>query len=151
MINDRGQVVWDEKGRGVVVWEAGKSTRIAGRAYAINNRGQILGGIPDSSAFVWKDGTTTALPDARSFEYTAIDDRGQIAGTSWARHGGSVSYHAFLWEHGKVRLLGVLPGFDNSMAVALDGRGDVLGYCVTETPFRLHTFLWHDGKMSDLD
>jgi probable HAF family extracellular repeat protein len=147
MIDDRGDVVWNEKGRGAVVWDSGRVTRLAGTAYAIDGRGQVLGGIADSSAFLWENGTTTALPDAQSSDYVAVNDRGQVAGTS--RAGGMES--AFLWENGKTRPLGVLPGFEESTAVALNDDGDVLGYCFTDTPFRLHTFLWHDGKMSDVD
>src|SRR5262245_41560487 len=117
-----------------MMWEAGRLTRLGGRAAAINDGGQIVGALSGGngfeSGFLWENGTTTALPSPA----WTINVRGQIAGTSWTGDDNSVSSEAFLWENGSTRPIGVLPGFDDSVAIALNDSGDVLGYSVTDTP-----------------
>jgi probable HAF family extracellular repeat protein len=54
---------------------------------------------------------------------STINERGQVVGQS--RVGGR--WHAFLWQNGKMRDLDVLPGATYSTAVALNGRGQVVG------------------------
>lgn len=95
---------------------------------------------------------------------SAINNRGEIVGVSGTarktKHTTSYRFisHAFLWQKGKMRDLGSLGG-DNSTALALNDRGDVVGY--SELPntesyqshsqiWLLHAFLYTNGKMRDL-
>jgi probable HAF family extracellular repeat protein len=74
-------------------------------------------------------------------EAVAINDRGQVIGTSSV---ASDRYHAFIWQDGVMTDLGVLPGQANSKAVAINERGQVVG----DSDER--AFLWQHKKMTDL-
>jgi probable HAF family extracellular repeat protein len=78
----------------------------------------------------------------------AIDDQGQIVGSSATRSGDS---HAFLWQAGNMTDLGTLGGQD-SEAVAVNEHGQVIGVSATAGSPRQMTraFLWQNGKMIDL-
>ena len=60
----------------------------------------------------------------------AINDRGQVVGWSQTKakdkYGEPIA-HAFLWQNGRMRDLGTLPGESNSGATAINERGQVVG------------------------
>jgi probable HAF family extracellular repeat protein len=49
-----------------------------------------------------------------------------------------------------MRSLGTLSGFERCHPEAINAKGQVLGYCTSENPYRQHAFLWHRGGMRDL-
>ena len=54
--------------------------------------------------------------------------------------------HAFLWENGEMKDLGTLGGSNWSWAVAINDKGQVLGYSSLGTT---HAFIWENGVMKD--
>ncbi len=111
-VNDSGQVLVDgEQGEGV--WSNNSFTAIqsldgALNAQDINNVGHVVGGMNITSGtateygFIWKDGTTTALPalpqDTFSFA-VAINDNDLIVGNGYNASSGT---HALLWDGDQV-------------------------------------------------
>ena len=184
-INERGQVVGSldtkHESRGHAILWQGKQPIDLGRgrganvATGINDREQIVGGghgIP-SEAFLWQHGTLTDLGtlggahtdvvlvgDSYELSYswkaprTLITNRGQIIGSSETSRGDR---HAFLWQDGRMRDLGTLPGRTESEAVALNNHGQLAANSfnsyyrhelVDEGSFR--AFVWQNGKATDL-
>ncbi len=130
------------------LWQDGKMTMLpplagdlACRASAINDKEQVVGTC-DSHAVLWEDGTPLNLGSlgGRS-EAGAINVKGQIVGTSSV--GGND--HAFFWQDGKMFDLGTLPGDTSSRALAINKRGQILGYSGS-----FHPFLWEGGVMQAL-
>jgi probable HAF family extracellular repeat protein len=135
-------------------------------AVGINDRGEALANssvdqnVPVSYAFVWRNGTSTALippSDEASCSAcsvgAAINERGQVAGWVGSDLGFGVG-QAFLWSNGSVTDVGTLPGRQYSYALALNDRGAVVGhsYDVDDEGaiVRTHAFLWQDGAITDL-
>src|SRR5574341_1418138 len=143
-------------------------------AYAINNRGQVVGSSAEtmempSHALLWRNGH---MRDLGTFGGTtsvakAINDRGEVvgdsAGAEWSIHavlwrrgeivGGSGTTQemvsdAFLWRNGRMRDLGTPSGTFGSTALAINNRGDIVGYTVTPRSDR--ALLWRNGRMRDL-
>lgn len=119
----------------------------SGEATDINGRGQVVGysGIGqknppvDHRAFLWQDGTMTALElpgsDSRA---AAINDRGQVVGT-FTTDGVQ---HAFLWQHGVYTDLGA------GSATDINSRGLVVG----TRPGEQGTLpcVWYRGRVTGL-
>ena len=156
-INNKGQIIgqFDDKRSagglvgGAFLWDAGRMTDIGqGEAQSsgpvgINERGQVAVwsyyGNQSSRSFLWQEGQSIdlgTLPGRRSCDANAINERGQIVGSS-----GS---HAFLWQNGQMIDLGTLPGRMKSGAVAINDRGQIAGWSGP------HAVLWQKGKISDL-
>ena len=97
---------------------------------------------------------------------SAVNARGHVIGDSDTGTGiaGTGEGHGFVWEHGEMTDLGSL-GFgtnflgqvvgvgdknlQSTRAVAINGRGDVVGWSTTGTG-RTHAFVWQNGRMIDL-
>lgn len=154
-----------------VLWDQGEVValgRLAGypasEAIDINEVGQIIGiaSGPDRGerALLWENGQLRDLgtlggPDRGYTFVEAINDRGQVVGTSFNRR---LQIRGFLWENGRMRDLGslggqVLPGNGSaSDAIDVNNAGTVVG----ASQFRRgrlwqHAFVWHDGRMTDLN
>jgi probable HAF family extracellular repeat protein len=67
---------------------------------------------------------TVCVPDIEASTAYGIDDRGSIVGTAGT---SELRYHAFLWREGRMRDLGVLPGYANSAATATN-NGRTVGF-----------------------
>ncbi len=76
--------------------------------------------------------------------WPAINDRGQVVGTSETRGGDD---RAFLWERGKRSDLGTLPGDPNSYAVAINDRGWIVGASGDRSSSGKHAVLWMPRKV----
>ena len=61
----------------------------------------------------------------------AINDRGEVAGVSDTADG---SHHSFIWRHGSMYDLGVLPGGVETDAYGMNNRGTVVGVADTGVP-----------------
>lgn len=114
--------------------------------YAINNRGDVIGTLrgPDSHrGFLYSHGTVVDIGDLGS-NYTVaadINDAGAIVGQTGSE--------AFIYEHGSMRSLGTLAPGAESFALAINNRGQVVGWVEGE-PQQLIPFLWEQGTMRDL-
>jgi probable HAF family extracellular repeat protein len=83
-----------------------------------------------------------------------INDRGQIVGYCFndARRNGAAlteQSHAFLWEQGTMRDLGVAPGCRASRAYAINNVGQVAGWVLTADD-KTHAMVWENGAMHDI-
>lgn len=92
----------------------------------------------------------------------AMNKRGQIVGSSAAVYTGESPYpadHAFLWENGVMRDLGLLSGnpcpqypdriCGNSSATSINESGQVVGYS-TAADGSFHAVLWENATIRDL-
>jgi probable HAF family extracellular repeat protein len=167
-INDRGQILGYDGGKGgAVLWEHGK-TRSLGRLSdpaLLNNRGQVLGFYQGHPA-LWTNGKISPLPLTMA---PAMNDEGQVVGQAadgqaaewqdgkltelgfggygWAinNHGEilglSDSHDVIVWQNGTTNDLG------QGDPVAINERGQVTGiHDAGATPF-----VWQNGTMTDLN
>jgi probable HAF family extracellular repeat protein len=167
-INDRGQVVGSmDAAMGVMawLWEKGKLTFLdslgvaataeeAGRqdsANSINNHGQIVGSSSRPWSYVdravlWQGKIMIAALGTlggKESEASSINERGQIVGRSKTARG---SYHAFLWEKGKMIDLGTLGGKE-SEASSINERGRIVGSSFN-TAGKTRAVLWAEARGS---
>jgi probable HAF family extracellular repeat protein len=115
---------------------------------------------------VWRDGTLTdlgVLPGGANSQTNWINANGLIAGFS--DNGlidpltGLPEGIAVLWAGGKIINLGTLPGGTESLAGAVNSRGQVVGFSNNDIPdpysmvglvTQTRAFLWRDGVIKDL-
>lgn len=128
-------------------------------AWGINNAGDVVGymtprGTERKVAYLFSGGKLTqlALPAGwRQSEAVAINDLGQIVGSAV----DSLSrVHAVLWEGGRMRNLGSLPGDSTTndigtRATAINAAGQIVGYSESVRG-RMRAFYWENGVMRDL-
>lgn len=150
----------------------------------VNNRGQLVSWADTSQAdpfspvcfdpdcltahaFLWQDGERTdlgLLPGGASSQANGISSTGLIAGV--AENGqidpllpGVPEIHAVLWQNGSITDLGTLEGGNESVANAVNKKGQVVGlfannvadqYSMFIPGFQSRAFLWQDGVMQDL-
>ena len=88
-----------------------------------------------------------ALPDAQFSQAWAINNRGQVAGSSGGSEG--TDQHAALWRDGEWLDLGTLPGHTYSLALDINKHGDVVGSS-RSTIENTRAVLWHRGAPIDL-
>ena len=88
-----------------------------------------------------------ALPDAKFSEAWAINNHGEIAGSSGLVEG--ILQHAALWRDGEWIDLGTLPGHTFSLATDINKHGDVVGSS-RSTIENTRAVLWHRGELIDL-
>lgn len=140
----------------------------SGWARDVNGQGQIVGETRRSyrdplRAGLWANGKRTdlgTLSGRTASTAVAINDRGHVVGSSFNRAGANgelrTAIRAFLWQAGTMRDLGTLPGFPHSSAVALNERGQVIGWSakrlgeIADLPKDPRAILWQNGKLIDL-
>ena len=120
------------------------------RALDISDSGIIVGS-DQGNAVVLRNGSITRLPPLAgdvSSEATAVNDRGEVAGTSTDASG---VFRAVIWRGGEAVALGSL-GLPRSSVAAINNRGHVTGFAdVLDATGRptTHAYFW-DGEMHDL-
>ena len=113
-------------------------------------------------AIVWQHGELTDLGTLGGLNSAAqnkgLNSRGDVVGVSEVTAldptspTGSPQFHAFLWRHGKMIDLGSLDGAPDSVATAINDRGQVVGISIkdsTAVDFG-DGFIWQDGRMRPL-
>lgn len=120
-----------------------------------NERGQIVGtfSVADAGAYLWETGAVRYLPSLTgppgATDARAINDRGQIAGTSVGVDG---LVHPVLWHRGRIVDIGLLPDTTACHVFhqrSLSQAGHVIGTCTTADG-ATRGFLWHRGRLLDL-
>jgi probable HAF family extracellular repeat protein len=124
----------------------------------------MVGGSTQTRGFIWQFGVKQDLgtlggPDTLP---EAINDRGQIVGTSYttptptAGNGFTCPEFAnplpqdpFFWEDGKMVDMGGLGG-TCGFAIGINNVGQVIGASNLEGDQTHHAFLWYRGKLKDL-
>lgn len=159
-VNDDGVVVgWYTNTDSVVRpfrWANGVFTNLAPaatmpeRAVAINNAGDVAVRGVGTSYLRRTDGTRAFLfgftPGAPLWPSDLNDSR-QVAGYALNADRAMV---AALWSNGVATPLGVLPGDINSVATAINARGDIVGYSfgAVASPSNVRPFLWTGDGMT---
>lgn len=125
-------------------------------AQAINETGQIVGyssvNVTDTHAFVVNNHTMQdlgTLGGGSSFAYD-INNHGLVVGSAYNQYGED---HAFIYDPDKrpcMQDLGTLGG-SVSVANAINNHHQVVGYAFLENNSDVHAFLYHGGRMLDLN
>jgi probable HAF family extracellular repeat protein len=128
-----------------------------GFANAMNNRGEVIGtsnlaGDQVSDPFLW-DGEKlidlfTATIGGNPITANALNDAGEIVGFAAFPNG---AFDAYLWKGGVATDLGTLAGDCFSEAVAINSKGQVVGYSFSCASMIQRSFLWENGSMVDLN
>jgi probable HAF family extracellular repeat protein len=117
---------------------------------AINEAGQVVGvansdvndanGFPYKHAFLWESGAMVDLgtSDGTSSQPTAINDVGVVVG---AVLDARKLPTAFVWQAGTMTEIGTLPGGTQSVALAVNERGQIAGWSTTAAGVK-HAVLW---------
>lgn len=148
----------------------------------LNNRGMVAGtadtSVPNhpnscvpfctdafiAHAFLWSKGVVHdlgSLPGSNTSNANWISDSGLVAGFSETEAIdpllGVREMHAVLWKNGELMDLGTLEGGYESVAFAVNNRGQVAGAAFNTTPdpfnpigTQQRTFIWENGVMRDL-
>ena len=124
---------------------------------AINADGQVVGSAADivtgdQHAVIWTDGSAVEISPLGGpySSANAINDTGTVVGESTisARIGDTNEVHAFVWDRGDMRDLGMAGR--NSSANAINAAGTIVGY-EGDNLGNPHAMLWQDGVGHRLD
>ena len=113
----------------------------------------LVGGQP--RAFVWQNGTMTNLGTLTgesnlASAAVAINDAGQVVGTSGAYINGQLVDHAVLWQNGTINDLGALIPGGKSAATSINASGQVIGWADIGGGL-IHAIFWDsNGVMTDI-
>ncbi|WP_306394226.1 HAF repeat-containing protein [Telluria beijingensis] len=132
-------------------------------AMDINDAGHVVGisvlQVTFPFAFLYKDGLMRnlgSLPGSDRSGATAINNRGEIAGTSGvgpSQGPNGNQAHAVVWKNGHIHDLGTLGGL-NSIGQDINDLGQVVGYSTFaggDFPNENYGgFIWANGKMRDI-
>jgi probable HAF family extracellular repeat protein len=152
-INERGDIVgtYDDSNRNhrPFLWQNGVMRELpiapgaSASALHINERGQVVGVIGSGYlaqggvGYLYENGVMTDLGSlgGGGTMVTALGEDGSVVGSSLTASG---ERHAFLWQDGVMRDLGLGPmGGAKSVAIAINANGDILGWSnPVESPAR---------------
>jgi probable HAF family extracellular repeat protein len=132
-------------------------------ATGVNSHGQVIGfatntipdpfspGATEVRAFLWQGGVMLDLgtlggPDSFG---GVINERGQVAGSSYTSYTPGATIDSFLWQNGEMIDLGGLGG-SSSTPNDLNNQGQVVGFANLAGDLTSHPFLWDRGVLTDL-
>jgi probable HAF family extracellular repeat protein len=128
-------------------------------AYGINDQSHIVGTISGVGApvpFIWRGGVVTRLEDLAGPGAYAWDlnNADQVVGSAYSPDLTLLGQmqHAVLWQNDAITDLGVLPGDEDSSAVAINTFGDIVGSSGRTDPDTYEStyrpFLYSGGMMT---
>jgi probable HAF family extracellular repeat protein len=132
------------------------------KAYGVNLSGQVSGWCSTAAgdrAYRYSRAVSSSLGTlGGDWSYgQAINNSGQVVGSSAIEHGPLSLTHAMLYSGGAMHDLGVLSPADNSYAYAINSNGSVVGFCSDPGGLTDRAFLWtpasanaSTGSMSNL-
>lgn len=145
-VNDSGLMI-GESNLTACMWQNGLIERIPGMsgALGLNNRGNIVGYSLSEAGIAhacMSNGSEIidfgALVSGASSSANDINELNQVVGSSYASDSFS---HAFVWDAvSGMQALPVLPGYDQSMAYAINDNGWIVGWA--QESGRDHAMLW---------
>jgi len=164
-INDAGVIVGSANAGGTdlghaVRWSGGSvqdlgtlDTGSYSEAWGVNNLGEVVGwsftnggsGLSGVHGFLYSDagGLVDLTPLSDTGYAEDINDAGQVTGYKTAAGG---AYHAFRWQEGTFRDLGVLPGLAYSFGWAINESGQVAGNSTSASGNTEQLFRFTDGS-----
>lgn len=127
----------------------------------INDSGMVVGtwdAVGERRAFVWHRGdkkwTDLGTLGGRDSEPAALNNAGQVIGDAMLTDDPVTHIwrdHAFLWEKGKLRDLGTLPGGHRSRPCAINSKGQIVGYSdIKGNDIAEQPVVWEHGQVKDL-
>jgi len=148
-INERGQVAGESNTPDVrgtqpthgFLWVDGRMRNIRiPRVTAINDHGVVVG--PDR---LWRKETVVSLRPL--VEALDVNDAGQVVGYCLLKHRATPC----TWRNGRVERLPLLRGGDRGQAVAINDRGQIVGWTnyAARQPLT-HAVIWEHGTITDL-
>ena len=106
--------------------------------------------VPMSAALAQEPQTSPStlytITDLGIFTPSAINDKGQVAGTVY----GSGKNHAVLWDNGHLTDLATLPGYTLSWAGGINNNGQVVGSVGNADGSANRAVLWGNGQVTEL-
>jgi len=165
-INDNGQVVGiyrgldcdgDPSAPHAFLWQNGSIPMIFSPGFepsGINNAGQVTGQMYRNGkdrAYIWQRSTGLqnigTLSGDNSAGAAAINDKGQVVGTSWSTTKYPYTSRAFLWQQNNgMQDLGSLSSNGSVAALDINNSGQVVGCSIN------CAFIWQSGTgMVDLN
>ncbi len=162
-INESGVVVGISRtpssGDRPTLWVGGVPTELArpadggAVAYGINEAGDVVGQAdfqPFQRAALWQGGVLTnlgALPNGSRSEARAINNVGQIVGSSYSGDGRP---HAVLWQNGTI--VDLTPTAYSATAIAINDSGLVVGALMLSAGEQVNrAFYWQNGILTVID
>lgn len=163
-INASGTIVgfsYGGSGGTPTVWQDGRPSELtvpagfdSGVAVDINTSGLIVLASDFGVSYAGRSGSFDDLGALSSetpiTQARAINDAGQVAGASFV----DGAMHAFLWEAGRMRDLGIPDGFTWSEAFGINASGQIVGYASRHGPDGSTTYrgvLWDGDRTVLLD
>ena len=158
-INNRRQVVGASDGR-PYLWQRGhlRDTDAFPGASAgaidINTFGVILGVVSGISGLVSQPflqiGSFTQRLDVLPGDTLALGLRINELGSVCGNSGTPTTQRAVIWEWGRIRALGLLPGADRGYASAINNRNHVAGTMEFNGGSESVAVVWSDGQIHEL-
>lgn len=101
------------------------------------------------TAFLFHKGKVIDLATSggKASEALALNSRREVTGWSMGPDGQK---QAFLYRRGRVRHLGALRGYQDSIGRGINDSGEIVGLCWRQGGIP-HAFLWRNGHMTDLN
>jgi probable HAF family extracellular repeat protein len=160
-VNEHGQVAWTAPTAAgasrAFLWTEGVAQELGAlgdtggsQVYGLNDLGRVVGS-SNRRPFVWSDGAMRELPSlGGSLAWaSAINNRGQVVGTSYAPMGpdGAPAY-ALLWDGDQMTQLGTFPEDSYSDANSITDGGLVLAHSYPFSWYPPRPFLWTAGVIT---